>query len=294
MRSDLSGIELEGSNDPVPITVMFADGTRRDLTVSASEAANLKRGGSPASSWHSWSRLRPPTSKLLVWGGALVVASLVIPAIVQQWTDRSKELELKNSLVTEISDSAADLTQSVLLLHQQLLPDDRATREAFRDLDDLRKKAGSNPSPSARTAIAKAEVAARKAQKTEARADQLYINTARTRWSRKAASIQAQLETYFSGEIAAQWHSYTRVLRDFLQLASSVEGEARRELELRVLAFLRRPETVDASEPFPAYRVVADELLEDRHDLVLADVISGNAKGYSTGPRDLWKAITLQ
>jgi hypothetical protein len=290
MQSDLSGDALEGSAAPAPIVVEFDDGTRRELTVTAAEASKLKRAGDAASNWYSWSRLWPVLRKLGLFVLAAWFASIVIPALVQQWADRTKELELKSTLVTQISDAASELTNAAVVLEAQLLPEDRAARDAFDELAAIKKDAGPNPTRAEKKAIALADAALKKAQQAERRTDQKLINDTRNRWNRESASLRAQLHTYYDAGVAETWASYTRVGRDFLRLSTNVTEEDRKTLQNRVLAFLERPRAVSVDEPFPDYREVADRLLEDRY-LVLSHVIEGNADGFNTGKGDLFRRI---
>jgi hypothetical protein len=291
MVSDISGSPLEGSNNPVAISVTFPDGARRNLNVSSIEAARLKEAGTEASSWYSWTEVKPWLKRALVVVLAAWFASILIPAIVQQWADRAKELELKKSLVTRISDSAAEVTLAAFLVERQLLPHDKATHNAYAELQRLREKAARPPSRSDQRAITAAEAAWRKASNAEALADQKYYNETRDRWNRRGATIQAELETYFGGSAARQWRDYTQVLTAFLRLASSVSGEERRKTEEDVLIFLQRFADVEG-DSLPRQRVVADKLLAARYE-VLEEVLNGNAKGYSTGTGDLIRSVTL-
>jgi hypothetical protein len=44
---------------------------------------------------------------IVKWAGALLLASLVIPAITTQWSDRQKEVALKDSLISQLTASTA-------------------------------------------------------------------------------------------------------------------------------------------------------------------------------------------
>ena len=85
---------------------------------------------------------------------------------------------------------------------------------------------------------------------------------------------------------------YSLRVRDFLFLVSNAKGEHVRERNLR--RFFQRTDQIRESAPLPPPERVADLLLAVRRDVVLLPVLNGNAKGFSTGPRDLWQAITLQ
>jgi hypothetical protein len=50
------------------------------------------------------------------WLAVLVVASLMVPALTTQWSDRQKELDLKTSLVSQLTSSAAIATQDAFTL----------------------------------------------------------------------------------------------------------------------------------------------------------------------------------
>ncbi|MBA2372265.1 MAG: hypothetical protein H0V71_11555 [Chloroflexi bacterium] len=286
MNSDISGEPLEGSDDPVSVVVEFDDGKKKQLTVKAAEAAQLASAGQPASNWYSWQRVRPKIRTLAVFLLGAWFASIVIPALVAQWADRTKELELKKTLVTDISDSAAEVTMAAIIIDGQSSPEDLATRNAIAEL----KAVGPSPTPAEKKAITAAQAAVKKAKQAERRADQVAYNTARNKWFRTSASLKAQLDTYFTGTVASDWASYTRVVRDFLILSTDVSGKERRDLELNVQAFLARPDPVSAGTPFPDYELIADKLLDDRY-LVLSQILSGNTRGYNTGKQDLLQRI---
>jgi hypothetical protein len=54
--------------------------------------------------------------RLLKWLVALLVASLFIPAITTQWSDRQKELDIKAALISQITESAAATVQDSVFL----------------------------------------------------------------------------------------------------------------------------------------------------------------------------------
>lgn len=299
MDSDPSGQERAGSGDPVSIVVTFDDGTRRKVQVSASEAARLAAAGTPVSSWQRWrSRLQPNVSKLLAIVLAGWFASIAIPAVVQQWSDRTKELELKNSLVTDISDSSADVISAALLMYREALPEQIAAHDAGISAqhvyDDVygTAKHPKNPTTAAEKKYEDANAAKTKAEENAAFAVQLYFNDHRNTWTRKSASIEAQLAAYFDSSLAEEWNSYSLRVRDFLILVARANGAPQRRHDL--LAFLRRTKRVGASDPLPSPDRVADLLLAVRRDAVMTPLLDGNAKGFSTGPHDLWRAVTLQ
>jgi hypothetical protein len=129
----LSGSALAGSDDATPLTVQFPDSSRRILTVSAAEAVILRSRGKAVPP-HWYERLFNWTTnnirKIAVAGIALWFTAVVIPAVVQQWADRQKELELKTSLVTGISDAVADATSTGRLLKRGLTPEAAVQRAA--------------------------------------------------------------------------------------------------------------------------------------------------------------------
>jgi hypothetical protein len=134
-RSDLSGEPIDGGS-AVQIAVSFRDGRRQRLTVTSVEADELAGKGTDASSIWRRSRawIRAHLSALLKWGAALLIASLVIPAATKQWSDRSKALELKNSIITSISQSTTSAVVSAREL-QTAPPSKKAASESAKLLN---------------------------------------------------------------------------------------------------------------------------------------------------------------
>lgn len=65
-----------------------------------------------------WWRSRglPLLASAAKWLAVLVVASLMVPALTSQWSDRQKELDVKNAVVAQITHSAATATQDAYSL----------------------------------------------------------------------------------------------------------------------------------------------------------------------------------
>jgi len=207
-KSDLSGKPLAGSDNPIPLRVGFRDGSRRDVTVSAAEAARLSAGGTEvARSWYvrwwnwTWSNI----TRIVVAVVALWFVSVVIPAVVQQWADRQKELELKTSLVTNISDAVADAASTGRLLKRNLLPEAVLQRAATQRLLAAQDRAIDPGGPGGKTKtdaevakIEKADEAWVTQTDATARAWRDLYNRMRNDWIKASASAQARLRTYFA------------------------------------------------------------------------------------------------
>ncbi len=104
-RSDWTDEPLEPDAE-TEITVALPEGKRRRLKVRADEVETLSEKGSDASS--SWSGVR----RYLSWKGffkvsftvlALVVGSLVLPAVTKQWSDRTNANAIRSEVALDVN-----------------------------------------------------------------------------------------------------------------------------------------------------------------------------------------------
>ena len=311
MKSDMSGVDLEESLAPVEITVQFSDGAQRTAVVAAAEANALRVNGRPLQPRSRWAHLRAAPRKVLLVVLAGWFASVVIPAFVQQWQDRSKELDLKNGLVTKISDATAEAVTGSHLIAANLLPEaqDAAVKWDRLLLEEERGKAGKGKAREItaieRQKITKAQQEFDTARTGERRAEQAFYNGVRNTWIKSGGSIDAQLSTYFGAKLPERWREYHEVVLAYVQLASNVQGARRQQFETLVSQYLCRHmddplkevegecdpgRVIDVNEN---YTSVGDSLLLSREG-VLGPIIDANASGYSAGARDFFHAVTLQ
>jgi hypothetical protein len=112
--------------------------------------------------------------------GSLLVY-LVIPQLTRGWQNHAKVLEVKTSLVADMSDSVGNATMTGRFIASGLIAratdDPNATQRAFND--------------------------------------------AYQKWTIKSAVIGSQLAAYFPGnDLGSRWRSYSNVVTDFLQLSA--------------------------------------------------------------------------
>jgi hypothetical protein len=90
----------------------------------------------------SWIRTRTP--RFVRWIVLLFIASLAIPALTKQWSDRKQELQVKESLSTDISKVSADAVYGALFAVSQSAAEQRSSRrQAINDW--LRSRATIDP-----------------------------------------------------------------------------------------------------------------------------------------------------
>lgn len=127
-NSDISDAPIE-PDKPATLVVVFDDGTRRRLTITTAEAATLRDKGMNQTTW--WRRARALVNtnakKLLLWVGALYVASLAVPAATKQLADRQGATAVKAGMIREISGGSAEaFAESKLIL--ETIPDELPRR----------------------------------------------------------------------------------------------------------------------------------------------------------------------
>ena len=231
----------------------------------------------------------------------LVLASLVIPAIVQQWSDRQKSLELKNGLVTALSELVGEAATNAILLRQDLTPEARGAKRA-------QEKIGEAKTAKART---KAEAAYQTALDKQRTAEQKLLNTTRTSLLKSGFSLEARLQTYFSdSEVADAWSRARSATTSFLVLATNdaTENEAARVLDFLCEGSKTGPikapqsvkdacnsyvgeETLPPAADFP-YSDVGNELVRLLRVRLLEGIRKADADGYSDDGSDLfWNVI---
>lgn len=100
-RSDWTDKPLE-SDAGTEITVNLPEGKRRCLKIRADEVETLSAKGSDATSF--WSRARSRRSwKFPATIFALIVGSLVLPAVTKQWSDRTNANAIRSEVALDIN-----------------------------------------------------------------------------------------------------------------------------------------------------------------------------------------------
>jgi hypothetical protein len=289
-KSDLS-LEAINEDELSTVRIKLETGDERELRVSRQEAETLAKRGTTIS--HSLVRAGRSLSRPLGWLLALIIGSLLIPAVTKQWTDRPKELELKNSLVTQITEASTNTVVTHRFIAGDVLPESRLVTYYYTTWQSAKS--------SEKEAAREKYLAAIESSK---RAEQKAWNETYSLWQTKKASIGGQLDAYFpSTTLASDWSSYAGAVTSFEQLGATSCGDYRKRLITDLQTYfdgsttikwseLERP-TADArceGDFLLAYQGVyfslGEEVLKKR-DEILRGILSAPASGYSSGWRDL-------
>jgi hypothetical protein len=232
---------------------------------------------------------------LAVTAFSVLAASLLIPALTNQWQDRQKARDLKTDLAT----STDELTTRAVIAARINI--DRRFREA--QATDARKeeleRASGPQRQRARTAY---RVAVEKERDAVAASNiELFEE-----WLVTRSVIRSKLAAYFPGStLAAEWEEYANHVTFYIRLASSASTRLfKREYIKELAAFLNEsPERWIALENDPRHLspdaygayVVADGRLSDsvlraKNDLVRR-VLDAHIAGFSTNWSDLLKDL---
>lgn len=233
-HSALSGDPLDGGSDPTPLTITFADGEQRSVQVTAAEAETLRAHGEAISAprwvFRIRSRMTGPLKALFIVILSAWFASVVIPAIVQQWADRKEELEFKNTLITAISDTIGDTHTTILLIRQNLTP--QALERQFAEI--ALRDAPPTERVDARAALRKALVA-------ELTTEQTLYSEAQVKLIKNGATLETRLVTYLNDTPTPEsWKRYRDVLLKNLQLVLTLTPEEERDRKRAVLRYICR------------------------------------------------------
>jgi hypothetical protein len=297
-KSDLSLEDLK-EDETVTIRVMLEDGDGRELRVSKEEAQVLTTRGTAISPWYT--RAGQRLYRPLVWLVALIIGSLLIPAVTKQWADRPKELELKNSLVKQITDSTTHAIEINRINVLNILPETRAYFDALL----VWQRAAPKDKPAALQSLNNAAAASRKAK-------QQVTNEVYSTWQTNRAIIGAQLQAYFPNtRLASDWSGYATAIYNFGQLGTSICKADRQKVVKQVRDYSNGNSAINWTAlltpsldtqcqgnfvlPFQnAYVSLANELVI-RREPILGDILSPSvhASGYSSGWRDLLRDIRL-
>ena len=193
----------------------------------------------------------------------------MVPALTSQWSDRQKELDVKNALVSQITRSAATATQDAYTLvedeAQSAMIKDPLWRSEYRSI--LKE------------------------------------------WRVAAFTLQSELQAYFpsatlgSSSLLMAFHNYNNVVQQYIRLSGDECADNRQWVvnaiyskylhkhPWRVIAnnppgITPNPACWKKSEEFrQSYQDLGENLLGRRKDLVQA-VIGSSAAGFNVGFRD--------
>jgi hypothetical protein len=302
MNSDLSGEPLAGGDAPTHVRVVFDDRHEVDAKISADEAARLRSEGSEAP--HKGRRvvgfLARNGWKILVFVMAAWFSSLVIPAVIQQWTDRQSEVKLKDELLMGMSDTAADTLATARIIHADLTPQSQVVRRARAKVRLLEKTAPPNPSAQEQKALEKARQAVENAEAEERKAERTLYAAALRAWMKSGASYEARLGTYFAESgYPGRWNDYRDAIVSYLSLVGGQPAKIDRlHFEMIVFTYVcGAPQGSGACAKAPPlgtkfpFEFARDELLRSRVPL-LVGIRDTEARGFNTSVSSFINSVT--
>jgi hypothetical protein len=246
------------------------------------------------SPWYA--RLARALPRSTGWIATILVGSLLVPAITKQWSDRPKELEIKTTLIREIS----ELTTDTVTTWQMELS---STTPAARLLE-VRKAAIENASKAEKADAQKKYNDAFEAKVVET---QRILGEKYLAWRNKGAAVKAQLLAYFSEtHLADDWDalsvavvSYTRLvskeckrtsdvtlLRSYLGSDESMKSVQWQHLEKSPYTDSDCSVGQDFGSFYSGYSLLASQLLV-KEQQILDSIMKADMVGFSKGWRDL-------
>jgi hypothetical protein len=161
-----------------------------------------------------YARLARGLPRPTAWIATILVGSLLVPAITKQWSDRPRELEIKTTLVREISELTTDTVTAQVTEIYGGTPTAR--------LLEVRRAALNKGSKSDKAEAQKRFDAAfdAKVKETQTIYAQKY-----SAWKTKGAAIRAQLSAYFSGtHLDRDWDALDTAVISFMYLGLGTCG----------------------------------------------------------------------
>jgi hypothetical protein len=150
------------------------------------------------------------------WIATILIGSLLVPAVTKQWSDRPKELEIKTSLIREMSELTTDTINEPVNDLYGFTPASRLL--LLREEDLAKAKKARKPS--------KADIAEAQKKRDDAY-EAKTLESAKNRvergvvWKNKGAAVKAQLSAYFSGtHLPREWDALVTAVVYFEGLAS--------------------------------------------------------------------------
>ena len=249
-------------------------------TVQYTDFSYVPNGGTARRK--SRGRRAAPVLGLLKWIGPLLVVGLLIPALTTQWSDRQKELEIKSSLVGQITESAdAAIEDAVFYVDVQM--------NAWPPVDGL-----STPR-----------------WKAYGREQSARYRENLKQWRVLASSLESRIGAYFpdaryegTQKLSDAFGAYRQAVEGYMMLGTNLCKGA--DPRIQTVAALEgyvgvHPAGLDdapqsescweKSDAFlGAYRQLGDALLVKLTDFVDA-IVRSNAAGYNVGSGDLVRQL---
>jgi hypothetical protein len=262
-----------GSEETSEKRTVNADKTVSNSSTEINESAPNRSLRNIATARHQLRRFGIPVLGFLI-------ASLLLPALTKQWSDRSGELDLKNDLLTSVNQTTTDAVLASDCLNQFCLPELAPFRSLAEDttVEDLDPELWNNALISA---------------------SKFRIDFTRE-WQKSQAVTQGVFDSCFPSTVAHErWAEYAAAVDAYLEVRTQNCGET----ESTEISNLRRYlgtagqgswadiSSCDTNLRDTAYTRIGEDLLHARERVTTA-VIESNAAGYSSGfadlLRDLW------
>jgi hypothetical protein len=238
------------------------------------------------------------------WIATILIGSLLVPAVTKQWSDRPKELEIKTSLIREMSELTTDTINEPVNDLYGFTPASR--------MITLREEALANAKKARKPS--KADIAEAQKKLDDAyEAKVLEVTKNRVErgvvWKNKGNAIKAQLSAYFSStHLPDEWDALVTAVVSFTRLNSTLCDRSGDVTLLR--SYLQDDESVSnlqwqlfEKSPFTSDCLVSDRdgfisnynLLSTRlllKEQELADsIMKADMVGFSKGWHDLFKDV---
>lgn len=245
--------------------------------------------------------------RVVGWAMALILTSLVLPALTRQWADRPKELELKGNLTSRVSDVVATVVMTEGLATSNLLPEAVALRDVRTRFDKLTDEGQKRDAQRAVDAATAADIAAK----------QEVHNKNRERTERELGIIESEVAAYFSGGALEEKVRALRIaLSQYITLGSGVCGESRDRTAKEIQGYLAQNAPRGTAQlrrayddekmwaavgvwdcdkrrasNFAFYYSLLGDRMVDGGKAIVRTTIASNPTGYSTGWRDFLSDI---
>ena len=170
-----------------------------------------------ASFWHGRvGRIIRALPRSTGWIATILIGSLLVPALTKQWSDRTKELEIKTSLIREMSELTTDTVTAPVSDLYGFTP---ASRLLLLRTEELNRAKKARKASKAEIAEAQkkydAAYEAKTLESSKSRAEKYVV------WNNKGAAVKAQLSAYFSGtHLPDEWGALVTAVNYFTGLAS--------------------------------------------------------------------------
>ena len=229
--------------------------------------------------------------KVLVAVISAALAGWLLPALTRQSADRQREIELKATLVGELSEGATRAFSSARAIIRQTLPEAAERRQRQ---EELREEGAIDTSCSAE------ELSDLCREEGRAVAERILL--AREDWLELSDRLEAQVTVYFSEDLGGDLDTFSLRLLDYVRLTFRLRPEERASALRRLKDYLPTAEGLDSAllekNPIDARSTgvgaqQADvweglwEVVEGKLRAVSRAVLGGDGKGFSTNYGDL-------